>query len=212
MCVWCCKSEPQHSRQLRLAIRFVSELPAAAVALIAKSWRDFKVLESPVTVKLLSSSFLRRKLPFEAKNWEAWLAPEPEKCYWWLARVTEAFSARVARANAETLGRQVTLRTRANSFRDKSGTAAEEVFQVSMAWASWQTEMHALVSDKRMTELNAMFTRGLPPQRKPYKGGAWHNSRLSSEIGCTLIDIQRCFDEQIASAVKEHSAGFKARD
>ena len=152
-------------------MKFVSELTPAGLAIVAKCWRDYKVAESPVTVKLLASSFLRKRTSCDAKNWEAWLTPAPEKYFWWLSRVTEAFAARVARANAEMQGKQVTLRTKAAAFRDKT-ESAEVVFQVSMAWAAWQPEMKTMVSEQTMTELNAMFARGHAPQRKQSKYGA----------------------------------------
>jgi len=150
------------SRALRTAVRFVCDLLPESVAIIARTWRDYKVMESPIPVKLLASSFLKKRPVCEAKNWEAWLCPEPVKYVWWLSRVTEAFAARVARANAEMQGRQVTLRTRAGSFRDKFDSS-ETVFNVSMAWAAWQSDIKALVSVKKLTELNAMFTRGNLP-------------------------------------------------
>lgn len=133
------------------------------MSIIAKSWRDYKVAESPITVKLLSSKFLNKKTVCEAKNWEAWLTTEPDKHVWWFLRITEAYASRILRANAEMLGKQVTLRTRANSFRDKP---SEELYLASMAWAAWQTEMKTLVNEKKLADLNSMFSRGRHPQLK----------------------------------------------
>ncbi len=71
----------KHVRAVRSAVKFVSELPPKSVEIVAKAWRNYKVQESPFTVKLLSATFLKKRTICEASNWEAWLAPEPAKYY-----------------------------------------------------------------------------------------------------------------------------------
>ena len=136
----------------------MSELPPSAVAIIAKAWRDYKVVESPFLMKLLGQGWLKKRTVCSAKNWEAWLTPHPEKIVWWLTRLAEAFAARYARANAESLGKPVNLAAKAQKFRDE---ISEPIYLMSLAWADWQLVMRELLgSDKKLQEVNTMWSRG----------------------------------------------------
>ena len=136
----------------------MSELPPSAVAIIAKAWRDYKVVEWPFLMKLLGQGWLKKRTVCSAKNWEAWLTPHPEKFVWWLTRLAEAFSARYSRANAESLGKPVNLAAKAQQFMDE---ISEPIYLMSLVWAEWQVLMRDLLgSDKKMQKVNAMWSRG----------------------------------------------------
>ena len=144
-----------------MAVKLVSTFPADSMAKLTKMWGEYKVKDSPITAFLLAEPFLRKKTVFDQDRWTAWLSPEPEKFVWWLDRAQSTFEVRFAKAQMDSKKKLVVLRGRAFNYRDPNQS---EVFQVSMAWASWQAEMKTLVSEAKMAELSGMFRRGRPPQ------------------------------------------------
>ena len=141
----------------RMAVQNLCNLGPEVVAIIKECWNSFKVCESPLTIQMLATNWLCKKIPDTLCSlWAEWAKPTKEKMPYFFKRITIAFSGKVMKENAAN-GKTVLLRTSVGKFREKT---SDELLFVCCCWASWQAELQSNMDPRRWADVQFMFYRG----------------------------------------------------